>query len=364
MKENLSLEQNLIILASRLTISENEKRDILEIVKNPHFNWFEFYKYAYYHKTVTLCWKNIKDLAKATVVPKYLTEMISFSYHSLTQINKAYQDEVNNIVEGFKKEGIICIPVKGAMMIPMLYKDYGLRYMGDADFLIKFSDIKKVEELVKTKGYIKGKYSYTTGELIPISRADEIKWKTFLSNLYPYYKKGGNQLPPVFKIDFRYALDDTLLKEPLNEIIDFATQNNYVKACHYLIHLCTHFYDEAKHTIDIYTMKDLNIIKLCDIREYIIQKVTKEDLEELVEFAQKYNLEEQVYLTMYFLELIYGDGYERDVMDTLGINNENFINTYGNNTIHENNEYKRDVWSRLFSCNNADVLNSVPTLLK
>ncbi|MBU5590577.1 nucleotidyltransferase family protein [Clostridium sp. MSJ-4] len=107
-----------------------------------------------------------------------------------------------------------------------------------------------------------------------------------MSNLYPFRKVSNNENNLEFKVDFRYSLDDTLDKKAVEDIINSYEENGCAQHEHVLIHLCTHFYDQAKHTYNIYTAKDFNLIKLCDIREYIIHFMDNESLIKMVKFAK------------------------------------------------------------------------------
>lgn len=352
-------EKKLIVLLSRTTFSEDIINEINEILQDNYFNWFEFYQYALYHKVITLCWKNINKLFPDTFQPKYAREIIHAAYLSLIERNRLYQAEINKIIEAMSSLTINVIPVKGAYLIPNIYKDYGVRYSGDADFLIKYDDLGKAEKVLEEKGYVKGIYNSKERSITKISRREDIKWKTFMSNSHPFLKLSNSELLPVYKADFRFAFDDSLNKQPVNEIVDAYNTSGSVKAAHYLIHLCTHFYDEAKHTVDIALSKDMNIIKLCDIREYIMQATTNNDLKELVCFAKKHGFEQQVYFTMLFLAVIYNDGYEEEVLADLGIENESFIYTFGDNTFDNRQKYDLSIADRLFACGKMkDFINS------
>ena len=362
--EVLENEKKLIILLSRLTFSDDIVKEIDLILQDKNFNWFEFYQYALYHKVVTLCWKNLNNLFPDAFQPKYVREMIQIIYLGFIKRNQLYQKEIDKIVEELNKKGVKVVPVKGSYLIPQIYKDYGIRYSGDADFLIKYADLNKAEKILEVRGYIKGNYSRKNKNITVISRREEIKWKTFMSNSHPLIKLSGTELFPVYKVDFRFALDDRLEKQPVNEILDAYINTNNVKVSHYLIHLCTHFYDEAKHSADIVLAKDMNIIKLCDIREYIIQSARKEDLEELICFAKKYKLEKQVYFTMVFLSIIYDDGYEKEIIEKLNVEDETFLYTLGDSTIKDVEKYDICITDRLFACGKLKELIAPPKLFQ
>ena len=132
-----------------------------------------------------------------------------------------------------------------------------------------------------------------------------------------------------------------------------------VESYHYLIHLCTHYYDEAKHAVTIQFAKDLNIIKLCDIREYIIRYLDSDGLSSLLIFAKKYNLQKQVYFTFYHIQIIYGDNFIN--LSDVNISNFDFLDEFGDNTLINQKHYTNLLLDRIFSCNNRRHLTQQPT---
>ncbi len=364
-KVSLTLEQELLILLSRLTFSEENVCRIKTLVKdNMEINWFEFYKLALYHKTTTLVNANLKKFVGNVGYPNYLRDVIEHAYRGIKEKNDLYRTEISSVVQCLKEEDICVIPVKGSMLIPTMYKDSGIRYSVDADFLVKYSDIARLKEVLMRCGYIQGDFDFSTNTLKPLSRAEDIRWKMNMSNLYPFVKLNDNEAVRIYGLDFRYALDDSLSKEPINEIIDHASEFGKPKPAHILTHLCTHFYDEAKCSISLYIAKDMNIIKLCDIREYILQFMSAEEIQDCINFAKVYGLKKQIYFTMFFLDLIYSDGYEKEIMKKLEIDDTDFLHTYGENASNDKFIIKKDFFGRLFSCNNADELVNKPAILK
>ncbi len=352
----LTNEQKLLIETSRLGLS---KENIIEILDSK-INWYEFLKLSAYHKTITLCFHNIRQVAPKTYIPKYMREIVRFIYNEIYNQNILYIEEARKVITELEKNDIFVIPVKGTMLVPSLYKQYGIRYLGDVDCLVRYKDVKKLTELMKNIGYIIGRYNHIENKLETIDRFEEIKWKVSMSNLHPFVKQTNNANFPFYKFDFRFSLDDSLNKDPVNEIIDSYIETKSFRPAHALVHLCTHFYNEAKYTLGLYACKDLNLIKLCDIREYILQCMSPESLLETIDFTKKYNLQRHVYYTIYCLELIYDDGYERDLLNMLDITDTGFINTFGDNTKNENMTFKKSFWERLFSCDNSEELDCIP----
>ncbi len=354
MSRNLSNEQELVILLSRITISDDDKMRIIDITSQS-VNWFEVFKYGLYHKTLALCICNLKKLISKQLMPKILNSTYLFIVEGNKRVVDIYADEISVLISALAKRGIPCIPVKGGALTKSIYIDPGVRYMGDADFLIKYKDINALNEVLKELGFCQGKYNSLSGKIEPISRAESIKWKMYMSHL-PKYQKiiDSPYVNNRIEFDFRFALDDSLNKEPVNEMIEFYQMYHYFAPAHELMHLCTHFYDEAKHLDTIRAAKDLNLIKLCDIREFVLANGTEQILEDTYFFAKKYNFEKQFYMTLYYLQLIYDDGYELSYMKKLGIEDDSFLHTYKSDANNEHNQFQKDFWKRLFSCGNED----------
>ena len=103
---------------------------------------------------------------------------------------------------------------------------------------------------------------------------------------------------------------------------------------------------EAKHSSSISRAKDINMIKLCDIREYVLKFMTESDLNAAAIFAKKYNLEKAIYYTLYYLNEVYCDSYEVIIMKLLNVNDDNFFNTFGDSTLSDTQQFKKDFWER------------------
>lgn len=363
MSKVLTKEQELVLLASRLTFSNQIVERIVDITADTNFNWFEFYKYCLYHRTFTLAYQNIRKLAGISI-PKYLADIHRYVYYANQKRNTANQNEIHALTSMCKSNGITVVPVKGAMLVPELYSDYGLRYSGDIDFLFDFRDRDELVKLLEANGYQKGRYSNRSECVLHPDRREELKWKLYFTSLQPYVKETGNYLYPAFSLDFRHSLDDDLNKEPIQEIIAFARSHEGRAAQHhYLAHLCCHFHDEARHSLSVFDAKDFNLIKLCDIREYILKYISERELELAVSFLRKYNLEHKLLFALYFVQEIYGDQLFITQEELYGEHEICDLLTFGDNMHGKQKEYSKDLYSLLFSCNNKDELSHIPTAI-
>lgn len=351
--DNDSKEKKLILLLCRLTFSEQEKNEIKELVAQT-INWMKVYEYSISNKITTLVWNNLKNLDVQYNIPKYLKNILKFAEIGIQKQNELYIRQIEGITNEFKIYNCVCIPVKGSFFIPNMYKDYRIRYMGDIDFLIRKKDIPTAYKVMKEKGYIQGQYIASQNTILPITRKDDITWKLKMSHLYPFVKKIDSEYLGAIKCDFRFALDDRLDPEPINEMIQSYDGN--ILPAYRFIHLCTHLYEEAKKEIYIILGKDINLIKFCDIREFVLNFMNENDFEMVIDFASRYCLNTAVYFTLWHLNQIYNDGYEEKIMDRIQIEDTKFLHTFGKTDETQTQVWKKSFWERLFSGYNLDEI--------
>jgi len=345
------LEQKVLIEYSKLTNRQVIDADLSTI------NMSLLYKYAVSNRVLPLVWSNLRhDTRLAT----YYDNIVRFVYMGYDEQNKLYFEELQRLMLKVREFDITIIPVKGAMLIPVLYKDNGLRYMSDIDILFSYDDYERVTELMHQLGYMQGTYNRKDNIINPIGRAKQLKWKMNMSNLYPFSRLTGNKWLPVIRIDYRFALDDTLSMTAVNEIISNTRTKDYVDKAHIFVHLCTHLFDESKQSMNIVIGQDLNLIKFVDVREYILNEMTNDDISNAIMFSKKHNLEKQLYYAVYHLKLIYGDGYEDGILNELLIHDNSFIHHFGESSLNDEYKWNKDFFSRLFSGDNRDELVKIP----
>lgn len=353
----LSKEQKLLLMLSRLTFSEKEKNKIQDLANSKDFNWFEFTKYAIYHRTGALCWKNMHKMQINSYMPHYIDDNLGYIYQGNKRRNLYMREEMNRIVERLQQSDIPVIPVKGSMLIPSLYQDYGVRYSSDFDLLVRYDDLCRLPKVMSDIGYVQGVFERTSMQVVPANKRTILKHKMYLSNEHPYVKPSGTEDFMSYGVDFRFALGYERKYEPVNDMIKCLEEKGCVSDSYYLLHLCVHFYEEVKQGVDILLGKDVNIIKLCDIREFKLNN--KIEKEEFINLCFKYELRKESYLTLYYLEMVFSDGYEIEWMEMLQIEDESFLNKYGTHVGVEDVVFQKGFWDRLFSCCNLDELKDI-----
>lgn len=355
MYENLNVEQQLVMYLSRL--AEEVDVDRVKQILEKKIDWFLVMKYGYKNKVIYLIYSNLKQLNLETSVPKCIRILLEDSGYCNVIRNTRKLTELNEIRLALQSENIDFLPVKGGYMIDNVYNNRFARVTNDMDALILKKDIKKIDLFLKDKGYVVGEWDADINDVIPPTAEKRILYKTKMYNLLPYVKKGDGLRSGQIVFDMSHALDFTLDTAPVEEMIRESIECNGVKELrpeHFFVHMCCHHYREASHIEWIRIGKDLTIMKFCDVRTFVKKKMDADTLEKAVTFAKKYKLEKAVYFTLYFLDILYHDGYEESVLQQLGIEDTEFLFKFSEDGKNLLNTRKKDFWASIFDENNRE----------
>ncbi|WP_082084151.1 nucleotidyltransferase family protein [Paenibacillus beijingensis] len=292
-------------------------------------DWYLVFRYSVKNKVLPLAWYNLQTRGYGYKVPLRLAQVFNFHKLGTAERNKVYLHEITTISKAFEKEDLPFVPLKGAYLIPHMYKNHGIRTVNDMDCLIRRSDVKRVRSIMQTLGYVEGDYDKKSNTILPVKREKAILWQTNMNNLLPFLKLHQSEYAQVTQIDFSFSLDLELKMEPveimINESIkDPASSFHYLNPVHFFIHQCCHHYKEASNASWVALNSDLNLIKFCDVREYILQFMNNDSLKVAVEFSKKTGLEEAVYFTLFYLNEIYNDGYEEGLLQQFDLKKQAF----------------------------------------
>ena len=358
--EKLTREKSIVVEGSRLS-SINKER-LSELVCE-NINWEKVFEYAMRNKVLYVLFRNLQDCELDKYIPESLKKLLEDSMRCNVIRNNAKFLELEIICKKLEENNIKIVPVKGAYMIDNIYQNRAIRTTNDIDALIRKSDIPKLDHIMQELGYSSDKYDAVTGEFVKRSSVERMLYKTKMYNLLPYVKVLQQPIDMKVMFDFSHSLDFGLSSEPVQEMIESSHLENYIRMMlpeHYFIHMCCHHYREASHVEWMKIGKDLNLIKFCDVREFILHKMNDERLKNAIEFAKKYNLENAVYFVLYYLDIIYGDGYEKEWMAKLEINNDSFVHMFGDDSKEKKYVRRKEFWDSFFDSDNSDEIVNKP----
>ena len=354
-------EERIVLETSRLSGKFNV--EVIEGLLTGGISWQEIIRIASKNKTLNLMYYNLQMLGLAKYIPKYIVSLLDDANNCNYLRNETKLNELSKIQQCAIQKGIIVAPVKGGYLIDNLYKNRMIRKTNDIDLLIKREDIRLVEQIMFENGYEYGEWDRLTNTVVKPDATKRMLYKTKMYNLLPFVKVDDSIPNRTVIFDCSFALDFTLDTKPVCEMLTNAkrTTNGYeLQPEHLFVHMCCHHYREASNVAWFLIGKDLNLIKFCDVREFILQKMDKETMAKALGFAEKHHLRKAIYFTLYFLREIYNDGYETELLQLLNIEDESFLYQFGEMDYAEAQTRKKDFWTSIFDDNNRDEVSSNP----
>ena len=326
-------------------------------------DWHKVVEYALRNKVLYLIIKNLKRYGCYDFVPEYLKILIDDSVRCNIIRNNLKFSELQNLCSIMEDRGVVIVPVKGAYMIDHVYKDRSARATNDMDALILKKDIPQVNKIMRELDYTTDKYDKETNKLVKRTTAQHMLYKTKMYNLLPYVKLISDPIDMQMIFDFSHALDFSLDAKPVQEMIESSYLDGKIRKLlpeHFFVHMCCHHYREASHVEWLRIGQDLNLIKFCDIREFIINELTDTQMEKAISFSKKHNVEKAVYFVLHFLNIIYCDGYEERWMQQLEIKNDDYVYMFGESEGQKVLTRQKEFWDSFFDINNSDEIISKP----
>ena len=195
-----------------------------------------------------------------------------------------YTSEIKKLTTGLKSNSISYAILKGFSLIDPIYKcdNKIFRTFSDVDILVSKSDIKSVNEILEFNGFTQSIMN-NNYEIHPVDKQKIIYWRMTSHQEHEYIKKAKyfNYAPHLYlNVDINFSIFiggkyiDPIKTEDLLEHTRKRNTSNFefysLDYTYELIQLCIHFYKDIYYDIKKLTHDNYNLIKFCDIREYII----------------------------------------------------------------------------------------------
>ncbi|MDP4564531.1 nucleotidyltransferase family protein [Bacillus safensis] len=368
-QSTLSNEQRLLLLSSRIQLNEQEEESIRALLKDG-IDMPKLIGLASRHKVLQLMTPHLIRLDDEKNITTTYKFLLHYHYIGNRQKNVERFKEFKRLLQTFRNAKLKAVPLKGAILTPLVYKDYGLRMMSDLDFLIHPDDRKNASSLLKKEGFIIGKYDWAADQEIPIEREEEMMWRINAGNLYSHIKRSGEDFLKVHRVDFSYDVELKKNYEATNALLDAAEEKPFfqtdvylLQPLDFLIHLAFHLYKEATNVQYVYLHADLNLIKFCDVREYVMfaEEQNQLDWHALQERAKELGAEKALFYTFTFLDLLYQTNYI-DELKQLDMSDQSFLEAYGENDFGSSKIWKKSFIERFFSLDNRNELEEEPAI--
>lgn len=356
-------EHELLLLCGRVALAEKDRENIRAIISAEALDFDYFLLLAKKHKVLQLVAKHLPSLDPESKISDFDKYLLHSYYLGIQKINHVKFEELRNILQTFVRRGIKAVPLKGAVLTPTVYRDFGLRTLNDIDFLISLEDRRAASECLKELGYQSGMYNWQTGEVDAVSREEELLWSMHIGNLHPRTKKMDSEYCKYVTVDFSYDVDlqknylaSRLLLENAVKTTFLGQETYLLNETDFLIHLCIHLYKEASNAQWVIYHNDLNLIKFCDVREYLLTIAGNLDPGRFCQRVRELRAEKGVYYTFHYLDYLYSETYSQTLLKDLGMDDTGFLDEYGHLDYESPKLWKKSFYDRFFSLSNLEEL--------
>ncbi len=294
-QRQLRKEDILIRLCSVTTINEAAREDIRKIL-NQDVDWNYFMRRVQGEDTASLIYKVFSRInSSESLVPLHVMNHLKDFYYAVMAQNISLTQSIEKIFAAFQKENITALVFKGFMLAGSIYKDIGLRPMGDVDILLRREEVSKADGLLRRNGFYpefelkdignlsSGQYRnsivYRTEDSVPV--AVHIHWH--IVNFTPFHNN---------------VLRNINMDNVWNESVPFQIgllEMRTFSLHHQIIYLSMHALNHSFHPL----------IRLSDIHELLCAEKDQIDWERLVKEADAFNLSKCVYYVFYLLSRIF-----------------------------------------------------------
>lgn len=194
--------------------------------------------------------------------------------------------------------------LKGAYLISLYPK--GLRTSNDFDVLVNPRDVTKLENLLKSGGFVQG---YRKGdEFREASREEIITSRMNRGETVPFVKRVDLPFMNYAEIDINFSLDfkatggtplvGSLLERAERGIPTPKGALYTLSKADFLIHLCAHLYKEASIYHWVQMGRDLSLYKFCDIYLYVRRFLNGSFAGELARTIRQYGMQKECYYAL------------------------------------------------------------------
>nr|WP_249436025.1 nucleotidyltransferase family protein [Paenibacillus sp. Marseille-Q4541] len=347
-----------MILASRIHLSLEQEQHICSILENGIAIEY-FIALCIKHKVLPLVTPHLIRLDRTKAIKLEYKKVMNHAYQGNRIKNELMSQELKMILKNANNNGLQIIPLKGAWLIPHVYKDAGLRISNDLDFLISLEQGQAISEMLQSMGYTPGHYDWATDSISHVSAEEVIQWRDRSGNLHPHMKRVDNVFSKYIGVDFSYDVDLTRtfiasngLKERAYEKELYDVPTTCLETVDFLIHLAIHLYKEASHERWVRIDQDVNLIKFCDVREYILSHLEKMNWPEVATRSKELAAEEAIYYSLYYLKMLFNDPFVDMVQDHLSISGHEILRRYVSLEGGQETTWQKSFFDRFFSLSN------------
>lgn len=337
-------EAHLLLALARLHLSPAEQDAVARYLRaqGQDLDWGYFLDQACRHGVFPLIGRNISryrlahgEDGRALAPYRWI---YPFGYEGNRRRNSALYHEYGKVIRGLAEASVEHVIRKGPILVNRVYRDPGLRRMGDLDILLAPEVAAGLHEVVTALGYQQGHLSGNAERVVPFDRQTTLVWKINLPNsTLPYLKPAHDDAVEVFVLDpcFNLFQPRSGITVEAGEFLGravaaeaFGEATRMLDPVDQVIDSCVQLHVEATTLMYIELGKDLTVLKFLDLVE-LLRLLSDDQLDVLVRRVQEYGCADSAYYALHHAALVYPDQVRPELIAELQPADPDLLDSYG-----------------------------------
>ncbi len=278
----LNNEQKIILLTASQILTD-EHLIILKSLLGNNPDWHFIASFSEAHGTAPLLYKALNKNYFAQFVPADIFNHLKNIYFQTQAKNLLALYELKNVLLAFNKAGIDTILLKGMASAEFIYKDAGLRPMGDIDFMVEPHKILDAEKIFFDLGFI---------NTVPY-KSFKLRTLNINTHLNAFVK---NHI--AFELHRDLSAIHHIYRIPLNIIWENITKTSIDNVPIYVLNTDLNIMYLSLHSVQHMLKKKIRLNSFTDISELIKQEKENIDWEKIIHKSKQFNISIPVYKSL------------------------------------------------------------------
>jgi Uncharacterised nucleotidyltransferase len=228
--------------------------------------------------------------------------------------NEALLAEIADLMAALGSRRADVLLRKGAHLVPLLYRDPGLRPMSDIDMLVRPDAAGEVAEILRGRGYAAGRLLPDRSAIVAQPRRVQLFWRLHTNNLPTLHRLvPGNPYVEAMSVDlvtglflpgsgFQIPVEDLFARAADIEL-PTGHRASTMDPTDLLIDVCAHLYKESTTLRYLHVGKHQRLIQYCDLAGLLAHPGVRPDA--ILERVDRYGIGPPVYFACAHLDLLY-----------------------------------------------------------
>lgn len=308
------VERKLLLKLASKESEEGRAGEIEAILRGgDEIDWDHLLECATRHKVVSLCFHNLRPHIDRMLNEGSISEgCVSYmreQYEKVERRNAEGLAQVARMGRGLDEQGIKFVLLKGLTLAQTVYSPHAaLRRFGDIDILVAPEDARAATAVFRTLGYVQGTYNRERDTIIAFPKrmledTNRLHMPTFVKkdylNVDVHTRLEVPSSPFELPTHDMFSRAQSLYLTPDLRVMALSVEDG-------LLHLCVHLSTEAQlYYPNIQRGIDLQLIKFCDIRGYILYYRDRLDWTKAEHLVHAYGLQDPVFYALYHCNTLY-----------------------------------------------------------